>query len=145
MMKGSKGIREFRILCVSIYLQLRPQAYNFTKKEALTQLFSCEFCEIFKSNFVTEYSVKTASGRYKTSMMEIYFDLPMMLDKIKQLTMIRIFHRILNTPVHATLVWTYSTPKYPNLLPLYLIAGKFISYAPLGNPVHDNDYKNNME
>ena len=25
----------------------RPQAYNVIKKETLTQVFSCEFCEIF--------------------------------------------------------------------------------------------------
>ena len=27
---------------------LRPQACNFIKKEALAQVFSCEFCEIYK-------------------------------------------------------------------------------------------------
>ena len=28
-----------------------PEACNFIKKEALKQVFSCEFCEIFKNNF----------------------------------------------------------------------------------------------
>ena len=28
-----------------------PQACNFIKKEALAQVFSCEFCEIFKNTF----------------------------------------------------------------------------------------------
>ena len=28
-----------------------PQACNFTKKETLEQVFSCEFCEIFKNTF----------------------------------------------------------------------------------------------
>ena len=28
-----------------------PQAYNFIKKEALAQVFSCEFCEISKDTF----------------------------------------------------------------------------------------------
>ena len=26
-------------------------AYNFIKKDTLTQVFSCEFCEIFKNTF----------------------------------------------------------------------------------------------
>ena len=30
-------------------------ACNFIKKETLTQVFSCEFCEISKSTFVTEH------------------------------------------------------------------------------------------
>ena len=32
------------------------------KKEALAQVFSCEFCEIFKSTFFTEHLWTTASG-----------------------------------------------------------------------------------
>ena len=28
-----------------------PKACNFTKKETLAQMFSCEFCEISKSTF----------------------------------------------------------------------------------------------
>ena len=32
----------------------RSQAYNLTKKETLAQVFSCEFCEIFKKTFLTE-------------------------------------------------------------------------------------------
>ena len=37
-------------LCQSL-LCCRPQACNFIKKEILTQVFSCEFCEIFKNIF----------------------------------------------------------------------------------------------
>ena len=33
----------------------KSEAYNFTKKEALSQVFSCEFCEISKNNFSTEH------------------------------------------------------------------------------------------
>ena len=33
----------------------------FTKKETLAQVFSCEFCEFFKSNFFTEHLRVTAS------------------------------------------------------------------------------------
>ena len=32
-----------------------PQACNFIKKEALAQMFSCEFCEISKCTFFTEH------------------------------------------------------------------------------------------
>ena len=39
---------------VSLLLTLNI-AYNFIKKEALTQVFSCEFFEIFKKNFFTEH------------------------------------------------------------------------------------------
>ena len=34
----------------------RPQACNFINKETLlAQVFSCEFCEIFKKTFFTEH------------------------------------------------------------------------------------------
>ena len=44
-------------------LSLRPkaQACNFIKKEALAQVFSCEFCEISKNTISTEYLQTTAS------------------------------------------------------------------------------------
>ena len=32
-------------------ISCRPKACNFIKKEALAQVFSCEFCEIFKNTF----------------------------------------------------------------------------------------------
>ena len=32
-------------------LSCRPQASNFIKTETLAQMFSCEFCEIFKTTF----------------------------------------------------------------------------------------------
>ena len=37
------------------------QAYNFIKKETLTQVFSCEFCDISKNAFSTEHLWTTAS------------------------------------------------------------------------------------
>ena len=40
------------------------EACNFTKKEALSQVFSCEFCEISKNNFSTEHLQTTASGSH---------------------------------------------------------------------------------
>ena len=41
---------------------LRPEACNFVKKETLTRVFSCEFCEISKNTFFTEHLWTTASG-----------------------------------------------------------------------------------
>ena len=37
------------------------QACNFIKKETVAQVFSCEFCEIFKNAFFTEHLWTTAS------------------------------------------------------------------------------------
>ena len=36
-------------------------ACNFIKKETLAQVFSCEFCEIFKNIFLTEHLWTTTS------------------------------------------------------------------------------------
>ena len=38
-----------------------PMACNFIKKDTLAQVFSCEFCEIFKNTFFTEHLRLTAS------------------------------------------------------------------------------------
>ena len=35
---------------------------NFIKTETLAQVFSCEFCEIFKNTFFTEHLWTTTSG-----------------------------------------------------------------------------------
>ena len=40
----------------------RPQACNFIKKETLAQVFSCEFCKIFKNTFFTEQLWTTDSA-----------------------------------------------------------------------------------
>ena len=37
------------------------KACNFIEKEALAQVFSCEFCEISKNTFFTKHLWKTAS------------------------------------------------------------------------------------
>ena len=42
---------------------LGPQACNFIKKGALAQVFPCEFCEISKNIFLTEYLQKTATEK----------------------------------------------------------------------------------
>ena len=35
--------------CARVSVLIKLQACNFIKKETLVQLFSCEFCEIFKN------------------------------------------------------------------------------------------------
>ena len=54
---------DYTTTCVSVFdhfvklalkglIKFRPQlAFNFIKKETLTQVFSCEFCETFKNTF----------------------------------------------------------------------------------------------
>ena len=58
----SKGVlRNFakligKHLCQSLFFNIKLQATcNFIKKEALAQVFSCEFCEISKNTFFTEH------------------------------------------------------------------------------------------
>ena len=42
-------------LCQSLFFNkvagLKPQACDFIKKETLAQVFSCKYCETFKSSF----------------------------------------------------------------------------------------------
>ena len=38
------------------------EAYNFIKKENMAQVFSCEFCKIFKNTSFTEHFRATASA-----------------------------------------------------------------------------------
>ena len=38
--------------CVGVFFLIKSQACNFIKKESLTQVFSYEFCEIFKNTFL---------------------------------------------------------------------------------------------
>ena len=38
-----------------MFSKKRPQACNFIKKDTLAQVFSYEFCEIFKNTFFTEH------------------------------------------------------------------------------------------
>ena len=44
-----------------LYQSLQPKAFNFIKKETLAQMFSCEFCEIFKNTFFAKCLQTTAS------------------------------------------------------------------------------------
>ena len=42
-------------------LKLQAEACHFIKKETVAQMFSCEFCEIFKNTFFTEHLWTTLS------------------------------------------------------------------------------------
>ena len=52
-LKIPQNSQENTCAIVSFLIKL-PQACNLVKKETLTQVFSCEFCEIFKNTFFTE-------------------------------------------------------------------------------------------
>ena len=41
---------------------IESRTYNFIKKETMAQVFSCEFCKIYKNTFFTEHLWATASG-----------------------------------------------------------------------------------
>ena len=53
--KGVFRIQENICVRVSFLIKLRALACNFIKKETLTQVFSCEFCETSKNTFFTEH------------------------------------------------------------------------------------------
>ena len=53
-------------LCQSlVFNKVADSACNFIKKETLVQVFSCEFCKIFKNTFYTEHLWTTASALLK--------------------------------------------------------------------------------
>ena len=47
----SQNSHETACARISFLIKLRTDPCNFIKKETLTQVFSCEFCEIFKNSF----------------------------------------------------------------------------------------------
>ena len=53
-------------LCQSLFFNKAAGAYNFIKKETLAQLFSCEFCVIFKNAFFCRTTLVLASANIKT-------------------------------------------------------------------------------
>ena len=46
---------------ISFLKKLQASVYNFIKNETLAQVFSCEFCEIYKNTIFTEHVWATAS------------------------------------------------------------------------------------
>ena len=65
VLRNFKKFTEKKHLCQSLYLiELQswgPEACNFTKKEALAHVFSCEICEISKNTFSYRTSPVAAS------------------------------------------------------------------------------------
>ena len=51
--------------CARVSFLIKLQACNFIKKEALAQVFSCEFCEISKNAFLTKHFWNACISRYK--------------------------------------------------------------------------------
>ena len=47
--------------CATVSFLIKRQSCNFIKKETLAQLFSCEFCEVFKNTVFQEHLWTTAS------------------------------------------------------------------------------------
>ena len=54
---------------VSFVIQLKAEAYNFIKKVTLTQMFFCEFWEMFKSTFFTEHLHPKISENWKVKLL----------------------------------------------------------------------------
>ena len=56
-----------------IKLQASGQAFNFIKKETLTQVFSCEFSKIFKNTFFHRTPPMAASAISKCGLLKMIF------------------------------------------------------------------------
>ena len=70
MKKGvSKNFAKFtgKYLCRSVsFNEFAGGACNFIKKENPTQVFSCEFCKVFKNSYFVEYLQTAASDSFST-------------------------------------------------------------------------------
>ena len=60
-LKISQNSQENTCARTSLLIKLQAEAGNFVKKETLTQVFSYEFCEVFRNTFFTEHLWTTAS------------------------------------------------------------------------------------
>ena len=60
-LKQNTENEQYRNIKEAVLENDEPEACNFIKKEALAQVFSCEFCEISKNTFFTEHLMTTAS------------------------------------------------------------------------------------
>ena len=64
------------VLCKKVFLEISQNSLvfsNFIQKEPLTQVFSCEFCEISKNTFFTEHLWTTASNCRLTEFIEFIY------------------------------------------------------------------------
>ena len=64
-LKISQNSQENTCARASFLIKLLAEACNFIKKEALAQVFSCEFCEIFKNTYFYRTPPVAASVRIK--------------------------------------------------------------------------------
>ena len=62
-LKISQSSQENTCARVPFLIKLQVEACNFIRKETLTQVFSCKFCEIFKNTFCTEHLLANDSVR----------------------------------------------------------------------------------
>ena len=60
-LKISHKLQENTCVRVSFLIKLQAETCIFIKKETVTQVFSCEFCEIFKNIFSIEHLRTTVS------------------------------------------------------------------------------------
>ena len=61
-LKISQNSQENTCVSVPFSLKLQAEACNFIKKETLAQVFSCEFCEIFKKNAAGTFESECCSS-----------------------------------------------------------------------------------
>ena len=54
-----------RARVLSFLIKLQPSACDFIKKEAVAQVCSCKFCEVYKSTFFQRTLLVVASVKYK--------------------------------------------------------------------------------
>ena len=61
-LKISQNSQESTCARASVLIKLKTAGFacNFIKKETLAQVYSCEFCEIFKNNYFIEHVRTTA-------------------------------------------------------------------------------------
>ena len=69
--KISQNSQENTYARVYFLVKLQVDACNLIKKETLAQVFSCEFCEIFKNTYFTEHFWKTVSITGANAFLEI--------------------------------------------------------------------------
>ena len=63
------------------------QVYNFIKEESLVQVFSCEFCEIFKNTLFTEHIWETVCA---SSPFSLFICLATVISKLEIIS--QLFH-----------------------------------------------------
>ena len=49
------GKHLYQSLLLNKVAGLRPEGFHFIKKQTLTQVFFCKFCEVFKGTFLTDH------------------------------------------------------------------------------------------